>query len=713
MSPRHLQKLVASKPLSRLLWIGVLLCAILYAAKGHAAPVDADLVDELAGDPEGAGAGGGVLLLAALAAMIVLGSPLFVIIGVLAGMCFMLFGEGYEPKACMTLDPQVICGFDIFPVKMANLTTKNVLLAIPFFVVSGAIMSAGDIANRLVAFARALVGFLPGGLAIATVGGCIFFAAISGSSPVTVIAIGSMMYPALTKAGYDSRFSTGLVTTAGSLGILIPPSIPMLVFAIVAGGRNPLDVGELFMAGILPGLLIGGLLSGYSVYIAKKSGQTERTRFSLKEVGVKFREGFWAIMLPVLILGGIYSGLFTPTEAAAVSVIYALVVELAIHREITIHHLPKILSESAVMMGTLLIIMALAFGLNDFLVEEKVPDQAVAWIRSMDLSPITFLLIINLFLLVVGALMDSISAIMIIAPLLKPVSDQLGIDPVHLGVIFIVNLEIGYLTPPIGINLFVASTVFEKPIGEVIKSVVPFILLMFVGLGLVTYVPSISMGPVNVFLRDKPFYEPLPEDPRVAAAKRAADPNAPKVAKAGEVGKTGRKVRSMQEMTEISGQMLTLCDSVEEIVDDEDIAVADRMKAFRTLLEEEDVTHEEVQALVTLIESKTGKAGYDEVLTAARELAANETWTCEGPYLQQLMGAGGEAAGDDGADEDDDEDEDEDAKDEPAAGDDDADEDDDDAKDDDDAEVPADDTKAPAEPEPAPRKVPAAGDDTG
>ena len=293
--------------------------------------------------------------------------------------------------------------------------------------------------------------------------------AVGLSSPSTVHSHLS----ALVKAGYEGRFSMGLVTTAGSLGILIPPSIPMLVFAIVAGGRVPLDVGELFMAGILPGALIGGLLSLYSIWVAKKAGGTERTRFTFGEVVTRFREGFWAVMLPVIILGGIYSGLFTPTEAAAVSVIYAIVVELAIHREIGPEHFPKILTEAAVMMGTLLIIMALAFALNDFLVEEKIPDMAVEWIRSMELGPLEFLLIINMLLLVVGALMDSISAIMIIAPLLKPIADQLGIDPVHLGVVFIVNLEIGYLTPPIGINLFVASSVFKKPLGEVIKSVVP------------------------------------------------------------------------------------------------------------------------------------------------------------------------------------------------------------------------------------------------
>ena len=613
-----------------------------------AGPEGAELAEDLAGS-EGR-SGSGLVLFGALALMIVLGAPLFVIIGVLAAICFAMYGEPslYDPGTCATLDPEAICGFDTFPAKMADLTTKNVLLAIPFFVVSGSIMSAGDIANRLVAFARALVGWMPGGLAVATVGGCIFFAAISGSSPVTVIAIGSMMYPALCKAGYDSRFSMGLVTTAGSLGILIPPSIPMLVFAIVAGGRVPLDVGELFMAGILPGALIGILLSLYSIWVARKSGRTERTRFTFGDVLTRFREGFWAIMLPVLILGGIYSGIFTPTEAAAVSVVYALVVELAIHREIGLEHLPKILTESAVMMGTLLIIMALAFGLNDFLVEEKVPDMAVEAIRAMNLSPLQFLLIINLLLLVVGALMDSISAIMIIAPLLKPIADQLGIDPVHLGVIFIVNLEIGYLTPPIGINLFVASSVFGKPLGEVIKSVLPFIALMFVGLGIVTYVPSVSLGPVNVLLRDKPFYEPLPqvgEDGQVV--RPGAGGPAPNIKKPGEKSADGEtKVLSMQEMTEIGEQMYILCDAAEVVVDDE-VPVDQRLAKWREELESEEVANAEVMKIVALVD-KVDASVYPKVTEAATTLMKTE-WTCEA--LETMLGgaAGGSSGGAEGS----------------------------------------------------------------
>jgi C4-dicarboxylate transporter, DctM subunit len=624
------------KPLTRAVWFGVFVVALLFAIKGWAAPMDADMAEELESADAAAGASGGLLLVAALAAMIVLGSPLFVIIGVLAAMCFLIYGDGYSPRTCLVLSPDSICGFDTFPAKITNLTTKNVLLAIPFFVVSGAIMSAGDIANRLVAFARALTGFLPGGLAIATVGGCVFFAAISGSSPVTVIAIGSTMYPALVKAGYEDRFSLGLVTTAGSLGILIPPSIPMLVFAIVAGGRTPLDVGELFLAGILPGLMIAGILALYSVYIAKKAGdRTERTRFSWGDVARSFREGIWAIGLPALILGGIYSGLFTPTEAAAVSVIYALVVELAIHRRLVWADVPKILSESAVMMGTLLIIMALAFGLNDFLVEEKVPDMAVAWIRSMDLTPMQFLLIVNVLLLIVGALMDSISAIMIIAPLLKPVSDELGIDPIHLGIIFIVNLEIGYLTPPIGINLFVASAVFEKKLGDVIRSVVPYILLMLIGLATVTYVPTLALGPVNVFLRGEPFWEPWPEDPREVAARGGGA--AANNAKPGETGKSGRKILSIEEMTEIIGQMSSLCDAAETVLDDAP-PPAQMLAKFRAEVQSEEVTHAEVLALLQPLETSTGDAAYQAFLVNARELSAKADWQCE-PLAELLRAA--------------------------------------------------------------------------
>ncbi|HVI00594.1 MAG TPA: TRAP transporter large permease, partial [Enhygromyxa sp.] len=519
--------------------IGTLCVFLFVALLAFTAMADEGLTTE--GPKVGTGMGL-TLLLAALAGMVVLGMPLFVIIGVLAIMCFVFLGADF--KGIETLD--------LLPDKAAEMMGKNVLLAIPFFVVSGSIMSAGGIAQRLVDFARALVGWMPGGLAVAAVFSCVIFAAISGSSPVTVIAIGSMMYPQLVKAGYDRRFTLGLVTAGGSLGILIPPSIPMLVYAIVASSAQPIDVAELFLAGVVPGLMIGAIMAARSLFEGKN---VEREKFEFRIVVQRFRDGIWALGLPVLILGGIYTGMFTPTEAAAVSVIYALVVELLIHRNITAQELPKILTEAVVNMGTILIIMALAFGLNAFLVEEMIPQQVVVWILARDLTPVTFLLIVNLFLLLVGALMDSISAILIIAPLIAPIGAELGIDPVHLGIIFIVNLEIGYLTPPIGINLFVASSVFRQPIGEVIRGVVPFIGLMLLGLVAVTYVPTISLGPVNTIMREQPFYSPFPDAPE-APTILIDDPNSDEdvVGDMGKppaepvVGPGGKRVKSVAEM---------------------------------------------------------------------------------------------------------------------------------------------------------------------
>jgi C4-dicarboxylate transporter, DctM subunit len=632
--------MIRATPTIRRVWLAMMvlsltclaLAVLAPGAEAFAAPaVDPELGD--AATDAGVGSRGVLVLVGALAIMIVLGTPLFVIIGVLAGLCFLLYGDGYDDwSSCATLDATTVCGYDTFPAKMAALTTKNVLLAIPFFVVSGAIMSAGDIANRLVAFARSLVGWLPGGLAVAAVGGCVFFAAISGSSPVTVIAIGSVMYPALVKANYPSRFSLGLVSSAGSLGIVIPPSIPMLVFAIVASGSVTIDVGELFMAGILPGLMIGALLGIYSVYFAMKTGGIERVPFSWAEVWRSFTDGLWAILLPVQILGGIYSGLFTPTEAAAVSVIYALVVELFVHRQLGVHHLPKILAEAAVMMGSLLVIMALAFGLNDFLVEEQIPDLAVKLIQSWDLDVVEFLLVVNGLLLIAGALMDSISAIMIIAPLITPVAIKLGIDPIHLGIIFIVNLEIGYLTPPIGLNLFVASSVFDKPIGEVIRAVVPFILVMMVGLVVVTYVPSIALGPVNVILRDKPFFADagMPGSKPPPGTVRE---DMPVILKPGE-GEGEHKVRSMAEMTAITSQLLEICDLAEEVVD-ETPPLPNKPQAWLDSFPGEGVTQPVVLEMANKAAAAAGTPTAYKDLEREATALLKSPWECE--PLQDLL----------------------------------------------------------------------------
>ena len=431
--------------------------------------------------------------------LLLVGSPLFVVIGVAATLCVLLL-EGRDLSFIVK---------DIY-----KATDKEVLLAIPFFVMAGAIMTEGSIARRLIEMAKALIGWFPGGLAMAGVLSCMVFAAISGSSPVTVIAIGSIMVPALIDAGYEERFSLGLLTSAGSLGILIPPSIPMIIYGVVcftdpsiksaATGAAP-TVKDLFVAGIGPGLFIGGLLMLWAVF--RERDKVLPIEETLHDLPRAFTEGIWAAGLPILIIGGIYSGLFTATEAAAVSVVYALAVEFVIHPALNLRkrgkeplfelsplELPRVFRDSSVVMGSLLLIIVLAITFNQFLVFQEVPNMAADWVKGHVDSKLSFLILVNLFLLLLGCMMDIMSAILIVAPLLAPIAvSRYGIDPVHFGIIFIVNLEIGYLTPPLGLNLFVASSVFDKPIVQVIRSVLPFTLLMLVALAVVAWFPGISL----------------------------------------------------------------------------------------------------------------------------------------------------------------------------------------------------------------------------
>ncbi len=437
------------------------------------------------------------IFLVTLGGMLLLSVPLFVLIGFLTCLGYVLWGDvqGF-------LDVTII-------ENIRELTDKPPLLAIPFFVLSGAIMSRGAIAGRLVNVARAVFGGLPGGLGVATVAACMFFAAISGSSPVTVITIGSVMYPALIAAGYDERFSVGLVTSAGTLGILIPPSIPMIVYAIFASGDQVIQVEDLFLAGVGPGLLIGALLGAYCLVVGLRKGERFKAP-AYRAIVDSVIDGFWSLMLPALILGGIYSGLFTATEAAAVSVVYSVIVELFVHRELELADLPAVVGEATVLMGSLLVIFAMAVGLNALLSDLAIPDRAAAWITSIDLAPLTFMLLLNGFLLVVGCIMDIMSAIMILVPLLAPMALLCGIDPIHLGIVFIVNLELGYLTPPMGLNLFVSSSVFDKPLGMVIRSVVPFAGILLAAVLIVSYVPTVPLGPVNA-LAGKPIWQSFPD----------------------------------------------------------------------------------------------------------------------------------------------------------------------------------------------------------
>jgi len=425
------------------------------------------------------GASPGWLIFIGCLIMLIMGQRLFVLIGLAVVFCTLLFGTGELIN---------------IPVDMFDAVKKEVLMAIPFFILAGALMTAGSMADRLIAFAKAMVGFMPGGLLVATIIACLFFAAISGSSPVTVIAIGSIMFPALVDNRFDEDRSLGLVTTAGTLGVLIPPSIPMIIYAIMApvGGRA-LSIRELFIAGVIPGLLVAVVLGAYSIFKMDRERFFEKPESDGKTFLQNIREGIWSLMLIVIIFAGIYLGWFTVTEASAVAVVYALFVELVIHRELKLKEIGNAFLDSSWMMGAIFMLIVLAIAFNKFLAEEMIPQAAAEWLQTSVATKVGFLALTNVFLLILGCLMDIMSAIMIVAPLLAPIAIEYGVDPIHFGLIFIVNLSIGYITPPIGLNLFVASSVFDRPIVQVIKASFPYAVIMLLALAAVTYIPALSL----------------------------------------------------------------------------------------------------------------------------------------------------------------------------------------------------------------------------
>jgi C4-dicarboxylate transporter, DctM subunit len=372
-----------------------------------------------------------------------------------------------------------------------------ILLAIPFFILAGNIMAEGSISKHLVAVMQLITCRIPGGMAVAAILACIFFAAISGSSPATVIAIGSIMIPALIKHGYGEDFSVGLLTSAGSMGILIPPSIPMVLYALVMN----VSVGELFLAGFLPGALIGGLLIFYSMVLAKKRIWGCAISYTRSEALSVVKAASWGIAMPVIVLGGIYSGIFTPTEAAAISVIYALLVEFFIYKDMSLEKFHRVLKESVILSSSLLFIIASAMAFIWLLTREKLPVMVAEFILAHIQNKYLFLLVINIFLLMVGCVMDIVSAIIVISPILAVALHQMGIDPIHYGIMMIVNIELGFLTFPFGLNLFVAMGITGKSLTEVGRAVFPFLLLLLLGLLLITYVPAISTGLPQLLMR--------------------------------------------------------------------------------------------------------------------------------------------------------------------------------------------------------------------
>lgn len=362
---------------------------------------------------------------------------------------------------------------------------KEVILSIPLFILCGGVMSRGSIAERLIAVVTSVTKPLPGGLAVATILSCAVFAAISGSSIVTMLAIGTVMYPAMLKAGYDNSFSLGAIMAGGTLGIIIPPSIPMLIYALVTES----SVADLFRSGIGPGLLLTAALSGYAIWFNRRL-PTHRIDFA--EVRRATRRGVWALMMPVILLGGIYSGHFTPTEAAAVALVYAIIVEVLVHREMKPVDFYNIVLDASKLGGSLFPVLAVALSLNILLIEHRVPQAMIAASQDYIDSPLLFMVIVNIVLLFVGCLMTTGEAILVMGPLLAPLAASYGYDKVTFGVIMILNLEIGFLTPPVGLNLIVAMTAFRQPFLLLCRAAVPFIIIMMLCLMAIVLMPGIA-----------------------------------------------------------------------------------------------------------------------------------------------------------------------------------------------------------------------------
>lgn len=377
------------------------------------------------------------------------------------------------------------------------------IMAIPFFILAGNFLTHGGVARRMIHFATSMIGHWHGGLGLAGVMACALFAAVSGSSPATVVAIGAIIMPAMVKQGFPKRFGAGIITTSGALGILIPPSIVMVIYAVATGGSVALDpegkrvlsasVGQLFMAGVIPGLMLATMLGLTTFYRAWKNNYPRMQRANWAERFTAFRESVWGLLLVVIVLGGIYAGIFTPTEAAAMSAVYAFVIAVYVYRDMTLRDVPKVLLGSANMSAMILYIITNAVLFSFLMTSEQIPQEMTSWIKDSGIGWIEFLLVVNILLLVAGNVMEPTSIVLITAPILFPIAVALGIHPVHLGILMTVNMEIGLCHPPVGLNLYVASGIAKMGITELTIAVWPWLLTMLVFLIIVTYIPAISL----------------------------------------------------------------------------------------------------------------------------------------------------------------------------------------------------------------------------
>ena len=364
------------------------------------------------------------------------------------------------------------------------------IMAIPFFILAGNFLTHGGVARRMITFASSLIGHWAGGLGLAGVLACALFAAVSGSSPATVVAIGSILMPAMVKAGFPPRFGAGVITTSGALGILIPPSIVMVLYSISTNS----SVGALFMAGVVPGLMLATMLGLTTWWRAWRGKYPRQPRATWAQRGRALRESFWGLMLIIIVLGGIYSGIFTPTEAAAMRAVYAFIIAVFVYKDLKLGDVPRVLLASANMSAMLLYIITNAVLFSFLMTSEHIPQNMAQWLLGAGLGPIAFLLLVNVLLLVAGNVMEPSSIVLILAPILFPVAMHLGIDPIHFGIIMVVNMEVGMCHPPVGLNLYVASGIAKMGITELTIAVWPWLLTMLVFLGLVTYVPAISLA---------------------------------------------------------------------------------------------------------------------------------------------------------------------------------------------------------------------------
>jgi len=378
--------------------------------------------------------------------------------------------------------------------EVIRLAENPTLVAIPLFTFGGYLLAESNASSRMVSLAKKLLGWLPGGLAIVALSSMALFTAFSGASGITIIALGGLMMPAMLKEGYGKNFSLGLLTVSGSVGLLFPPSLPLIIYAVIA--ETP--VTHMFIGGVLPGLIMVFAISlycikkGYSISSLKSDEPVESWR-TLAKVG-------WEAPLPIVIIGGIYGGLFTVVEAAIVTVVYLIIVECFVIKDISFRtDLPRILRESSVLIGGILLIIGSALALTNYIVYADIPSVALSWIQSIVTTQIGFLILLNIFLLVIGFLMDVFSALMVIVPIILPIALEYGIHPVHLGIIFLANLEIGYNTPPVGLNLFISSFRFNTPVLKVYRSTVPFLAIQLVVLAIITYFPLITLYPLNLF----------------------------------------------------------------------------------------------------------------------------------------------------------------------------------------------------------------------